>query len=48
MIYITFSWILTTDGSKIGRNESDLGQIGVIIRLCTEGCIIGPPILMYN
>lgn len=31
------------EGSTSGRNERDLGQIGVMINARTEGCTIGPP-----
>lgn len=48
LIKLTLSCTFTSGGNKTGRKESDLGQIGVIIRLCTDGCIIGPPILNCN
>lgn len=48
LIKLTLSCIFTSGGNKTGRKESDLGQIGVTMRLCTDGCIIGPPILIYN
>ena len=38
---VTFSWRVS--GKTIGRMESELGHIGVIVRLSTVGWTIGPP-----
>lgn len=39
----TLSWIVESLGSRTGRKLSDLGQMGVRSRDCTEGCTMGPP-----
>jgi hypothetical protein len=43
LIHITFILSSTLEGNTTGLNDKDIGQIGIIVILYTEFCIIGPP-----
>lgn len=44
--YHTSKRILALGGNNTVRNERERGQMGVMTRLCTLGCTMGPPMVI--